>query len=107
METQPATSQGDPWRWVFGLIGLGSLANALWMFLDPGHWYQDLPAAVPDFGPLNEHFVRDIACAFSAAGVALVWAAFVKRFRLPLVSTESVVDEVINRVEACLPALAR
>ena len=30
---------------------------------------------VPDTGPFNAHFVRDIGVAFLAAGVALVWAA--------------------------------
>ena len=30
--------------------------------------------------------MRDIGCAFLAAGVALVWAAFERRYRAPLVS---------------------
>ena len=50
------------------------------------HWYQELPAAVPDTGPFNPHFVRDIGCAFATAGAALVWAAFERRWRLPLVA---------------------
>jgi hypothetical protein len=50
------------------------------------HWYTDLPAAVPDTGPFNAHFVRDIGCAFLATGAALVWAFMSPRFRLPLVS---------------------
>jgi len=50
------------------------------------HWYTDLPAAVPDTGPFNPHFVRDIGCAFLTTGVALIWAAKSHRFRLPLVS---------------------
>jgi hypothetical protein len=52
-------------------LGLGNLANGTWMFIDPLHWYHELPAGVPDFGDFNPHFVRDIACAFVTVGVAL------------------------------------
>ena len=45
----------------------GSLANGLWMLFAPAHWYQNLPAGVPDTGPLNVHFVRDIGAAFATA----------------------------------------
>ena len=57
------------------LIGTLQLANALWMLIAPESWYAGLPAGVPDTGPLNVHFVRDIGCAFLATGIALVWAA--------------------------------
>jgi hypothetical protein len=76
----------DAWGWLLLLLGIGSLANALWMLTEPARWYRELPAGVPDFGPLNVHFVRDIGCAFAAVGVAQVWAAFQPRFRLPLVA---------------------
>jgi len=72
--------------WIYLVIGLGSVANALWMLAGPMHWYTDLPAAVPDTGPFNAHFVRDIGCAFLAAGGALVWAAFAPARRWPLVA---------------------
>lgn len=58
--------------WVFGLM---NIANGLWMLLAPEHWYQNLPAGVPDTGPLNVHFVRDIGAAFTTAGVVLCAAA--------------------------------
>ena len=74
----------DGWGWVLFLLGLGFLANALWMLAGPMHWYEELPAAVPDTGPFNPHFVRDIGCAFFAVGVAVVWGAFDLRFRRPL-----------------------
>lgn len=74
-----------PWGWMFLVIGAGSIANAFWMLAGPMHWYEELPAAVPDTGPFNPHFVRDIGCAFLAAGVALVWAAVSPRWRYPLV----------------------
>jgi hypothetical protein len=55
------------------------------MLVDPGQWYRELPAGVPDYGPLNVHFVRDIGCAFATVGAAQIWAAFDRRYRLPLV----------------------
>ncbi len=61
-------------------------ANALWMLLQPTTWFTDLPAAVPDFGPYNEHFVRDIGCAFAMVALALGWAARCPAFRAPLVT---------------------
>ena len=79
-------SRIDGWGWVFLVVGVGSVANALWMLAGPMHWYTDLPAAVPDTGPFNPHFVRDIGCAFLTVGVALVWAAFERAHRAPLVA---------------------
>lgn len=75
----------DGWGWVLLVLGVGNLANALWMLGGPMHWYEELPAAVPDTGPFNPHFVRDIGCAFLTVGVALVWAALDVGLRRPLV----------------------
>lgn len=60
-------------------------ANALWMLLKPSTWYSDLPAAVADFGPYNEHFVRDVGCAFATVALALGWAAWRPALRPALV----------------------
>jgi hypothetical protein len=76
----------DGWGWLLLLLGLGAVGNALWMLADPLRWYHDLPAGVPDTGPFNEHFVRDIGCAFLAAGAAQLWAAFARAYRTPLVA---------------------
>ncbi len=67
--------------WGFALL---ALANAAWMLVDPAHWYARLPAGVPDFGPLNVHFVRDIGCAFGTIGAALALAAWRPAWRAPL-----------------------
>jgi hypothetical protein len=75
----------DGWGWIFAILGGVSLVNALWMLAGPMHWYHELPAAVPDTGPFNPHFVRDIGCAFLAVGTALLWAARAPRWRTPLV----------------------
>ena len=72
----------DPWTLVLGLFGLANLANGIWMLVDPAHWYTTLPADVPDFGPLNEHFVRDIGCIFTLLGGGLLASAFVPSLRV-------------------------
>lgn len=72
----------DPWTLVLGLFGLGNLANGIWMLVEPAHWYATLPAGVPDFGPLNEHFIRDIGCIFTLLGGGLVASAFVPSLRV-------------------------
>ena len=73
----------DVWTIVLGLFALSNLANGAWMLAEPVHWYENLPAAVPDFGPMNEHFVRDIGAAFTVLGLGLAVAAFVPRWRVP------------------------
>ena len=77
-------------NWLFTIMGIGSIYNAVWMLLAPEHWYLKLPAGVPDYGPFNEHFVRDIGCAFGVMGIALVWAVLSSRYRLPLVAIATV-----------------
>jgi len=68
-------------------LALSGTANGVWMLLDPAHWYHHLPAGVPDTGPLNAHFVRDIGCAFIAFSGALFWAWRAPQWRKPLVVT--------------------
>ena len=80
----------SPWTIGLALAGLANLANAAWMLLDPAGWYATLPAAVPDTGPLNAHFVRDVGGAFAATGVALLWGAFQPRLRVPMLALASV-----------------
>jgi hypothetical protein len=69
---------------LFGAVG--NLANGVWMLADPVGWYMTLPAAVPDFGPLNEHFVRDIGSTFAMLGIGLLWGAFRPAVRLPVLA---------------------
>jgi|SRR5687767_1204190 len=52
-----------------------SIFNAAWMLLFPLSWYTDLPAAVPNTGPFNQHFVRDLGVVFLLIGFAFGWAA--------------------------------
>jgi uncharacterized protein YjeT (DUF2065 family) len=56
-------------------LGLGLALNGLLMLADPGTWYALVPG-VPDTGPFNPHFVRDIGSAYLVSGVALAALAF-------------------------------
>ncbi|MGH7857417.1 MAG: hypothetical protein ACREQY_08810 [Candidatus Binatia bacterium] len=66
----------DGWIWGLGFVGLVNVLNGFWMIFAPAGWYTGIPAAVPDFGPFNAHFVRDIGAAYVTVGAALLWAAF-------------------------------
>lgn len=46
--------------------------NGLLMLAAPEYWYHLIPT-VPFTGPFNEHFVRDIGCAYLACGFAFIW----------------------------------
>src|SRR5581483_2403752 len=52
-----------PMRLAYTILGLLNVANGVWMLLAPASWYYRLPAGVPDTGPLNPHFVRDVGAA--------------------------------------------
>jgi hypothetical protein len=74
---------GDPWRIGLLLGAVANLANAAWMLVDPAGWYLYLPAAVPDTGPFNAHFVRDVGSAFAVMGLALAFGALRPALRVP------------------------
>lgn len=73
----------DAWTIVLGLFAFGNLATGLWMLADPPHWYENLPAGVPDFGPMNEHFIRDIGAVFTLMAIGLGGAAVRPPWRVP------------------------
>jgi hypothetical protein len=57
------------------VLGLALVGNGVLMLGDPAAWYGLVPG-VPDTGPLNAHFVRDIGCAYLVTGSALAALAF-------------------------------
>jgi hypothetical protein len=73
----------DVLAWALGVFAVVNLANGVWMLVAPADWYRRLPAAVPDTGPLNEHFVRDIGSAFVMMGCALLAGALRPALRAP------------------------
>lgn len=56
------------------MLALGLGANALWMLADPRLWYDTIPGVVLT-GGFNQHFVRDIGCAYLACALGLGWRA--------------------------------
>lgn len=62
-------------RAIFLFFAFTNVANGSWMLWSPEAWYHELPADVPDTGPLNTHFVRDIGAAFLTIGVAFFVAS--------------------------------
>lgn len=68
-------------RTLFVILAVVNLANGFWMLFAPQSWYLNLPAGVPDTGPFNAHFVRDIGAAFVTMGGASLVAVRQARAR--------------------------
>lgn len=58
----------------FGFGGLVSVATGIWMLVAPGNWFEVFPGNVPDTGPLNEHFIRDLGGFYVSGGILLLFA---------------------------------
>jgi hypothetical protein len=84
--TPASRARFDLWFLGLAALAIGTAANAGWMLVDPAGWYAGLPAGVPDTGPFNAHFVRDIGCAFATLAAALAAAAWRPRWRAPLLA---------------------
>lgn len=65
---------------IFALIWL---VNAVWMLADPANWYASIDG-VPNTGPYNPHFVRDIGVAYlllaALSAAAIRWPAHAAAF---------------------------
>jgi len=48
-------------------------ATGLWMMIDPKGWYAATPGVV-ETGPMNLHFIRDLAAAFLTFSIGLLFA---------------------------------
>jgi len=79
-------SRTDSWTVTLWVLAAINLANGIWMLLGPEGWYYGVPAAVPDTGPLNLHFVRDIGATYVTMAAALFWAGARPADRVPLVA---------------------
>lgn len=62
------------------LLGLSSIVNGTLMVLTPESWYWLVPG-VPDRGPFNQHFVRDIGFLYLLMGAAFIYGALVVKYR--------------------------
>jgi len=56
------------------ILGAFHLANGVYMLVAPMAWYMAVPG-VSQTGPLNHHFISDIALAFIASGAGLLLGA--------------------------------
>jgi len=65
------------------VLGLLLLANGGWMLAGPEGWYWEIPG-VPDRGPFNQHFVRDIGIIYALCGAGLVLGGLYPAQRLAL-----------------------
>ncbi len=65
------------------LLGLAALGNGVFMTFVPESWYWAVPL-VPDRGPFNQHFVRDIGINYVLIGVSFIYGAMYAKHRLPL-----------------------
>ncbi|XOV84189.1 MAG: hypothetical protein ACFHXK_03520 [bacterium] len=65
------------------LLGLALLANGVFMIGAPEAWYWLIPG-VPDRGPFNQHFVRDIGFIYALMGGAFIYGCVYARHRLLL-----------------------
>ena len=62
-------------RVIYFLMALSCAISGIWMLVSPIGWYHSFPAAIPDTGPLNPHFIRDIGVTFSIIAATLSWGA--------------------------------
>lgn len=56
---------------VAATMGVFAIANGVHMTIAPESWYWLVPG-VPDRGPFNQHFVRDIGICYSLIGLGFV-----------------------------------
>ena len=56
------------------LLAVTMGGNGLVMLVAGGWWYGAVPG-VPETGPLNPHFVKDIGAAYLVVGLAFAWLA--------------------------------
>jgi len=64
------------------LLGLGGVANGIFMLLSPTDWYFAVPG-VTSTGPFNQHFIRDIGLIFMLLGAALLVGVVRPSLRVP------------------------
>jgi hypothetical protein len=65
------------------ILGLGALANGLFMLASPANWYFAVPG-VTTTGPFNQHFLRDIGLIFLFIGAAFLIGAARPIYRVAL-----------------------
>ncbi|MBW6531814.1 hypothetical protein KZ820_13810 [Sphingomonas sp. RRHST34] len=70
------------------VLGIGGVANGLFMLVDPANWYLAVPG-VTTTGPFNQHFIRDIGLIFALIGAAMLGGAMLAAQRVKLWSASA------------------
>ncbi|MCP5184263.1 MAG: hypothetical protein H6993_09890 [Pseudomonadales bacterium] len=65
------------------VLGITLVANGVYMITAPEPWYWIVPG-VPDRGPFNQHFVRDIGFLYLLMGAAFIAGAVYDSYRRQL-----------------------
>jgi hypothetical protein len=65
------------------LLGLGDIANGIFMLASPAAWYFAVPG-VTTTGPFNQHFLRDIGIIFVFLGAGYLAGAARVEYRVVL-----------------------
>ncbi|MEZ5595436.1 MAG: hypothetical protein R3E84_03450 [Pseudomonadales bacterium] len=65
------------------VLGITLVANGVCMIIAPEPWYWMVPG-VPDRGPFNQHFVRDIGFLYLLMGASFIAGAVYDAYRWPL-----------------------
>lgn len=68
------------------LLGLGDIANGIFMLASPAAWYFAVPG-VTTTGPFNQHFLRDIGIIFVFLGAGYLAGAARAEYRVVLWGT--------------------
>lgn len=68
---------------IAALLGLTMVGNGVFMMVAPESWYWMVPG-VPDRGPFNQHFVRDIGFMYLLGGAAFIYGSLYTKPRLTL-----------------------
>ncbi|WP_197515139.1 hypothetical protein [Mycobacterium sp. 1245805.9] len=86
------------------LLGAGGAVTGGWAYVAPRHWYDNFPGFgmswLPQLGPFNEHFVKDVGAMFLAL-TALTAVTFVLVANQTLVRVTAVTWLVFNALH-CL-----
>lgn len=62
------------------LLGVGAIANGIFMLVAPADWYFAIPG-VTTTGPFNQHFLRDIGLIFLFVGTAFLTGVASPKYR--------------------------
>lgn len=60
---------------IYNILGSICIGNALWMLFSASSWFQKMPIAAEDTGPLNTHFVHDVGWVYLLTGMGALWCA--------------------------------